>query len=100
VLFYLKERLRGDKRKCAIQTNPVFVEDEGKDYGRQRNPTQRNEIMNTYAELKYRQGWILEQKISAEKNPAKKLHISLFCIRIGNNFVHLRRFYIVFILRK
>jgi hypothetical protein len=58
VLFYLKERLREDKRKRAVQTKPVFVE--GKGYGRQGNSTQRNEIMNTYEELKFWQVWTLE----------------------------------------
>jgi hypothetical protein len=99
VLFYLKERLREDKRKRIVQTKLLFVA--GKGYGRQRNSTQRNEIMNTHEELKFRQGWTLEQKISAEKISQKFAHLTSFlCIRIGNNFVHLRRFYIVFTLRK
>jgi hypothetical protein len=67
VLFYLTERLREDKRKRIVQTKSRFVEGEDKDYGRQRNPTQRNKIMNTYEDLKFQQGWTLAIKISAGK---------------------------------
>jgi hypothetical protein len=35
-----------------------------------------------------------------QKKIAENLHISSFCIRNENNFVHLRRFYIVFILKE
>jgi hypothetical protein len=55
--------------------------------------------MNTYEELKFRQGWTLFEK-NQEKKTANNLHISIFCIRNENNFIPLRRFYTVFILKR
>jgi hypothetical protein len=50
-----------------VQTKPVFIEGKGNDYGRQGKPTQRNEIMNTYEELKYRLDWTFAAKNQQEK---------------------------------